>query len=98
MTYQEMNELKKGDRLFIYHIDGWKKGTFQGFISGADPSAWIAFDDRQIAPGNVIATRVFTGLQFTEEYWNQDYKDWKFKRLSEEELNAELLQTLEALA
>ncbi|TWT04627.1 hypothetical protein [Planomicrobium sp. CPCC 101079] len=94
MTYQEMNELKKGDQLHVYH-HGWKTGTFQGYIAGADPSAWIAFDAGQDVPSSPIVTRVYTGLQFTEEYWNEKYKGQKFERLSEEELNAELLQAMD---
>lgn len=93
MNYQEMNALIKGQRLHVYDGSSWKKGTFQGFISGADAAAWIAFDERQKAPGGLICTKVYTGLQFTEEYWNEAYKEQKFKRLTEDELNAELLQT-----
>lgn len=92
MTYSEMNALIKGQRLHVYDGFGWKKGTFQGHINGADTAAWIAFDERQKAPGGLICTKVFTGLQFTEEYWNESYKNQKFKRLTEDELNAELLQ------
>lgn len=55
---------------------------------------WFAFDERQQSPGNLICTKVHTGLQFTEEYWNQSYRVNKFRELSEEELNAELIEKM----
>lgn len=94
MTYKEMNALARGTRLQVFDHGQWKSGTFNGFINGADPAMWFAFDERQQSPGNMICTKVHTGLQFTEEYWNQSYRANKFRQLSEEELNAEFIEQM----
>ncbi|MDQ0427703.1 hypothetical protein QOZ98_000528 [Planomicrobium stackebrandtii] len=96
MNYQQVSALKKNERIEVCENGKWKKATFQGFINGADPAAWIAYDERQTVPGSIIATKVYTGLQFTEEYWNAQYKNSIFRSISEEELNAELLEHMEA--
>lgn len=97
MTYSEMNALVRGERLSVFHDGEWRKGTFNGFIPGADAAMWFAFDERQQQPGGMICTRVYTGMQFTEDYWNTEYPDTKFRRLSEEELNAEMLEKMEVI-
>lgn len=94
MNYNEMNALERGTRLQVFDHGQWKSGMFNGFINGADPAMWFAFDERQQSPGNLICTKVHTGLQFTEEYWNQSYRVNKFRQLSEEELNAELIEKM----
>ena len=94
MTYQEMSELKKGDRFQVFHHGEWKSGTFQGTVNGSDPAMWFTFDEREQYPGSLICTRIFTGLQFTEEYWNSSKKDRKFRKLSEDDLNAELIEKM----
>lgn len=94
MDYKEMNALVRGERLSVFHDGEWRKGTFNGFITGADAAMWFAFDERQQKPGGMICTRVYTGMQFTEEYWNKEYLDMKFRKISEEELNAEMLEKM----
>lgn len=91
MEYKQMVALEKGERLAVFQDGEWKTGTFDRYISGADPSMWFAFDERQQAPGGNICTRVYTGLQWGEDYWNEKNKDKKFRKLSEDELNAELI-------
>lgn len=95
MTYEELNALKAGERLQVFDQGEWKSGTFDRFINGADPGLWFAFDERQQQAGTRICTRVFTGQQFTEEYWNKSCKDKKFRKLSEDALNEELLDRME---
>lgn len=91
MDYKQMMALEKGERLAVLHNGEWKKGTFDRYISGADPSMWFAFDDEKQGPNKRICTRVYTGLQWGEDYWNEKNKDKKFRKLSEDELNAELI-------
>lgn len=94
MSYNELNSLVKGTRLQVFDHGEWKSGTFNGFINGADPAMWFAFDERQQRPGGMICTKVYTGLQFTEEYWNQSYRVNKFRHFTEDELNNELVDNM----
>lgn len=94
MTYEELNGITKGERLLVFDNGQWKPGTFERFIPGADPAMWFAFDERQQHPGGMICTKVFTGQQFTEEYWNKSCRDKKIRQLSEEDLNEETLDRM----
>lgn len=95
MTYEELNQVNKGERFLVFDNGQWKPGTFERFIPGADPAMWFAFDERQQNQRGPICTRVYTGLQFKEEYWNKEYAERKFKALSEDELNEMLLENME---
>ena len=98
MTYEELNGIAKGQRLLVFDNGQWKPGTFERFIPSADPAMWFAFDERQQHPGGMICTKVFTGQQFTEEYWNHECKDKKFQKMSEDSLNLELIEKMGANA
>lgn len=86
MTYEEMNKLQKGERLQVLENGEWINGTFVSYINGADAAMWFAYDFRQKQPGSFIATKVYTGLQFTPEYWEQQYAGRRFRRITEEVL------------
>lgn len=99
MNYQQLTELPSGTRLNVWRNGKYHKATFHGHIRGADPSAWIAFDELQIPGERIKATRVYTGLQFTEEDWNGRNKEVpQFLLLTEDELNAELVEGLETVS
>lgn len=87
MNYKEVAALVPGDRVKVYSDGEYKKATVAGGASGTDPALWIAFDERQIANGNVITTKVFTGMIFEEDYWISQ----KFMKFSAEELAEELM-------
>lgn len=90
MNYQEVAALKKGDRLKV-NVDGtYKNATVAGPANGSDAALWIAFDERQMPGGNTIATKVYTGMTFKEEYWMSH----KFAHLTEAEQNEEVERRL----
>lgn len=99
MNYKQVTALKGGERIKVWQDGEYRKATFKQHIQGADAAAWIAFDERQIVPGSVITTKVFTGLQFTEEHWSeyQDKLPPKFLMLTDEELNAEIIEKMELM-
>lgn len=94
MTYQQMQNLKKGDRFQVFQDGQWKSGTFHGAISGADAAMWFAFDEWQREDRGLIITKVFTGLQFREDYWNAREGN-RFRFPTDEELNEEFYTRME---
>ena len=94
MNHQQLTELPPGTRLKVWQNGQYHKATFMQHIRGADPAAWIAFDDEQIEGRGTIAVRMTTDLQFTPEYWEEreNRGPRKFLLLSEDELNAELIE------
>ena len=96
MTYDQMAALEKGDRLQVWQEGQWKSGTFWGSVNGADPAMWFAFDERQQAPGSKTCTKIYTGMQFTPEYWNDSTRPQLFREIPEDELNEELLEKMVA--
>lgn len=98
MTYKEMQNLKAGDRLQVLDLfGGWKPGTYHSSVNGADPAMWFAFDDRQQEGKGPIRTKVYTGMQFTEEHWDGPEYFRTFRRPTDEELNSELLEKMEMI-
>lgn len=96
MTYKEMKNLKQDDQLMVLDFSGgWKLGSFQGHVKGSDPAMWFAFNEKQQEGRGPICTKIYTGLQFTEEYWNDPSRAKVFRWPTEEELNAELLEKME---
>lgn len=74
MDHAEVSTISKGDVVDVWREGSWVRGTVRGSASGSDPSFWIQFD------GHRYETRIYTGMQFVEEYWNQQYKNRKFRR------------------
>lgn len=97
MTYEEMCALKKGDRFQVLLHGTWRSGTFHGTINGADAAMWFAYDHMQIESRGPICTKIYTGLQFKPEYWNDPKEPKVFRWPSEEDLNAELLAKMETV-
>lgn len=78
MTYEEMESLKKGNRLMVRNNHTnykWEPGTVTsaGTLAGS-PSLWIAFDKRPD-----ISVNIPTGMQFKKEYWDNSTSAERFK-------------------
>lgn len=98
MDYKQVSELNGGERIKVWQNGEYQKATFMRHVRGADPAAWIAFDNQQVAGSGMRGTKVYTGLQFTEEYWTEKNQSIPvFLAFTEEELNAELLESLEVV-
>jgi hypothetical protein len=100
MTYEEMENLKSGARIKI-HIDGkYEKATFMRHSRAADSAIWVAYDKDQAPGGSTKETKIYTGMQFNPEYWNERRtKDGRFKKyllLTDEELDQELMERMGA--
>lgn len=75
MSYQEVEALKKGDRVAVHQFWGnlYRPGTVTGsttLLGG--PSLWIQYD------GDSASTNVATGMQFTEDAWNESWSAHTF--------------------
>lgn len=74
MDHAEASTIAKGDVVDVFRDGDWVRGTVRGFITGAEPSFWVQFDGRR------YETRIYSGMQFNAEFWNQQYKNRKFRR------------------
>lgn len=68
LTYQEMKDLKQGERVKVYWADSWHVGTFQWHESTG--VSYVKFD-RRITKKTQKRTFVPNGLEFDEETFNR---------------------------
>ena len=86
MTYKEMSELKKGDKISVLRNGEWITGEVASFASGIEPAIWLTLENSS------KELKIYTGLNFVESFWTKAGFGYAFtlQEQSSEQLNLEI--------